>query len=204
MNLEIRKVKCDENHPCSNCVKHNTQFEYRDRFGRVSFRESAAPSASQDSDASLGVPMQVGPISPYEDLEDIEHAFTVEERRLLELRLINHFSTIVTYTFPGCNEQRFRDLWNIDAVRLALGHPFLLNAMLAISSLHLFVGTEDKNHIYARNVDMLSVARLRAMQSRSTGEVIFARAHRIYLNLSIRQQRAIVPHIGRDTRTPYS
>lgn len=143
-------------------------------------------------------PIPIGPASPYEDLEDIDHAFTADERRLLELRLLNHFTTIVTYTFPACHEQRFRDLYNIDAVRLAIDRPFLLNAIMAISSLHLVSDTGRRSYIYARDTNELSVARVLQRAIEPSEKDIYTRAHRIYLNLAIRQQREVVPHIDRE------
>lgn len=194
---KLRKVKCDERHPCSNCTKHNVQCEYVNGLSRaavISHRTSISANARQ-VDATQNT-VGPGPSSPYIDLEDIDHAFTVEERRLLELRLINHFTTIVTYTFPPCHEQRFRDLYNIDAVRLALEHPFLLNAILAISSLHLVSDTGKEDYIYARDTNELSVGRVLQTSIDPAERDIYTRAHRIYLNLAIRQQRQIIPHLN--------
>lgn len=199
VRCKARKVKCDESIPCTNCAKRQLPCEYRDQSHRNSSRNSTR-SVSETGTVPLRdrVPFATGPSSPYADQEDIHHAFTAEERRLLELRLINHFTTIVTYTFPPCHEQKFRDFWNIDAVSVALEHPLLLNAILAISSLHLATETTPRGYIYSRDTNELSVARVLNTTTRSADDGTYAKAHRIYLNLAIRQQREEISHLRKD------
>ena len=132
--------------------------------------------------------------TPYSDPEEITDLVVTEKRRNLELRLLHHFITIVTYTFPACNEQRYRDLWTIDAVRSGFQHAFLLNAILAISALHLLSDMRSMTYFYARDEDQIAVERVT-----KTSPIIdtdegrdLAKAHRLYLNTAVRQQREAI------------
>lgn len=120
--------------------------------------------------------------------------FDPEERRELELRLLHHFLIIVTYTFPAWNEQRYRDLWTINAVRSGFEHPFLFNAILAISALHLLSDTGVTTYFYARDENQADVERVtKTLSITDTDNSIDpAKAHRLYLNMAIRQQREAI------------
>ena len=136
--------------------------------------------------------------SPYSDPEDITTLFELGERRELELRLLHHFITVVTYTFPACNEQRFRDLWIIDAVRSGFQFTFLFNAMLAISALHLLSDTRSLSYFYARDEDQVAVERVRKtlFVTDTDKSRDLARAHRLYLNTAVRQQREAISNLS--------
>lgn len=140
----------------------------------------------------------MGLTSPYSDPGDSTDFFEREERRQLELHLLHHYMVVVTYTFPACNEQRFRDLWTIDAVRSGFKHPFLLNAILAISSLHLLSDTRSENYFYARDENQAAVERVTKSPSITELETSanLAKAHRLYLNLAVRQQREVILNLN--------
>ena len=194
-------MKCDEVHPtCGGCARHNVPCTFDDPFisstnghdsidarrdGNLKPENNSTFDSSQPSPAALH-----GPKSPYADLEDIDKAFTPDERRRLELRLLHHFMTIVSYTFPASNEPSFREMWNVDAVRLAFKHDFLHNAILAIASLHILSDSGGSGTFYALDEDVMSVTRVtNASRSTLPGEFDCEKAHRIYLNLAVRQQR---------------
>ncbi len=190
---KIRKVKCDEVHPmCTSCSRHGVHCEYNDPFVRNSNGDAGLQKASNREFSSSADPSLHGPDSPYTDLEDIEHAFNPDERRMLELRLLHHFMTVVTFTFPASYEQLYQDMWNVTAVRIAFDQPFLLSAILAISSLHLVSSDGGGHHFYAHDKDVLSVARVVDSTQISLGGIDHAKAHRIYLNQAIRQQREAI------------
>ena len=155
--------------------------------------------APTDNDGSVSsAPLPVCLPSPYSDSGEAAEFFEAEERRELELRLLHHFITIVTYTFPACNEQRYRDLWTIDAVRSGFQHAFLLNAMLAISALHLLSDTRSMTYFYARDEDQVAAERVtKALFLTDTDKGRdLARAHRVYLNTAIRQQREAISKLS--------
>lgn len=56
--------------------------------------------------------------------------------RSLELRLMYHYSTVVSLTMPGCNGAS-KEAWQRTIPQLAFDSELLLNPMLALSALHL-------------------------------------------------------------------
>jgi len=192
---KARRVKCDEAHPeCSNCTKHGVSCEYS---SHAPFRSETMqpPTENNGSPSSATHPMCLA--DPYSEPGEITNLIEPEERRELELRLLHHFITIVTYTFPACNEKRYRDLWTIDAVRSGFQHAFLFNAILAISALHLLSDIRSMTCLYARDEDQVTVERVTKTLSITDTDKVkdIARAHRIYLNTAIRQQREAISNL---------
>jgi Fungal Zn(2)-Cys(6) binuclear cluster domain len=192
---KARKVKCDEKHPvCTNCSRHGVACEYGDPFVRPSNGAENPPSLSHDrSPQSSSTNSPHGPDSPYTGLEDVDHAFTPDERRLLELRLLYHYATVVTSTFSF---EPFRRVWNDDSVRLGFEHPFLLNAIFAISSLHIVCDLGERPRIYSNDERIQAAANAIDRPKFSLGNIDHAKAHRIYLNLAIRTQREAVSFLN--------
>ena len=60
-----------------------------------------------------------------------------QERRILELRLLHHFSSSTCKTLPGTNVHQVYEAWAVSAPLLALENNTLLYTILAISALHL-------------------------------------------------------------------
>jgi hypothetical protein len=155
---KARKVKCDEIHPvCTNCSRHAVKCEYSDPFVQASNGSDNLSSLSNDRALSSSAPSPHGPDSPYTDLEDIDHAFTADERRLLELRLLYYFTTVVVNTFSN---GPFRQVWSVDSPRLGFEYPFLLNAIFAISSLHMVCNVGETPRIYSddEKIDVVAKA----------------------------------------------
>jgi Fungal Zn(2)-Cys(6) binuclear cluster domain len=191
-----RRVKCDETRPgCRNCNKRGISCEYLNSYHHAS-RPSSSPLPLTESDRIHSPLPLAGPTSPYADPGDIEHSLGPDERRMLELRLIHHFTTVVVYTFPACNEARFRDLWVVDAVRTAFEHPFLFNAILAISSLHRISDTSPTTYFYQTDENPVMAERIASAISFTNMGIDLAKAHRIYLTTAIRQQREAISNLG--------
>ena len=187
-------MKCDEIHPmCSNCRRHGVTCEYGDPFVQPSNGTDNLPPPSYDRASQSSASSPHGPNSPYADLEDIEHAFTADERRLLELRLLHHYITVVTDTFSS---EPFRQVWYLDSVRLGFEHPFLLNAIFAISSLHIVCDAGDGLRIYSDDERVQSIAKVINRPKFSLGNIDHAKAHRIYLNLAVRTQREAISSLN--------
>lgn len=194
---KARRVKCDETHPeCFHCTKHGAACQYSHH---TPLRSETLQSSVESNDSSLSsANPPLGLTSPYADPGETADFFEPEERRQLELRLLHHYMIVVTYTFPACNEQRFKDLWTIDAVHSGFKYPFLFNAILAISSLHLLSDTRSRTYFYARDENQAAVER--ATKTSSIPEIEnstdLARAHRLYLNMAVRQQREVIPNLN--------
>ena len=193
---KARRVKCDEMRPeCSNCTKYGVSCEYS-HHAPFQSETMQPPTESNSSLSSAKSPL--GLTKPYSDPGEITNFFEPEERRDLELRLLHHFITIVTYTFPACNDQRYRDLWTINAVRSGFKHRFLFNAILAISALHLLSDTRSMTYFYARDENQVAVERATKTLSvtDTDNSTDLARAHRLYLNMAIRQQREAISNLS--------
>ena len=193
---KARRVKCDETHPeCSSCTKHGVSCEY---INDAPIRSEAMQPLTKSNGPLPSTTPPVCLASPYSNPGETTDLFGPEARRELELRLLHHFITIVTYTFPACNEQRCRDLWIIDAVRSGFRHAFLLNAILAISALHLLSDTRSMTYFYARDEDQVAVERVTntlSITDTDKGRDL-ARAHRSYLNTAVRQQREAISNLS--------
>lgn len=189
---KTRKVKCDETRPeCYKCTVHGASCQYSTQ----PLSRSKPTQRPKKNDCLISP--SISPIylaTPYPDPEETTDLVVTENRRDLELRLLHHFITIVTYTFPACDEQRYRDLWVIDAVRSGFQHAFLLNAILAISALHLLSDIKSMTYFYARDKDQRAVERVTtvsAITDTDEGRDL-AKAHRLYLNTAVRQQREAI------------
>ncbi|MCJ1230673.1 hypothetical protein MMC12_007347 [Toensbergia leucococca] len=130
------------------------------------------------------------------DFSEAETVFGTKGRRELELRLLHHFITIVTYTFPACNEQRYRDLWTFDAVHSGFRYPFLLHAILAISALHLLSDVRSMSYFYARDENQVAVERVARILPDTNNRTDLAKAHQWYLNMAVREQREAISNLS--------
>lgn len=64
------------------------------------------------------------------------------------MRALHHFTIATARTLPGTHDPRVLECWSIHAPRLALDYEPLLNALIAISALHmLHTASTDSNHI---------------------------------------------------------
>ena len=107
-----------------------------------------------------------------------------EERRLLELRLLHHFLTVVEPTLSGQYDTEIRKAWTVRVPVMAIQHPFLLNAVLATAALHLAVQLPQS-------------CDTSAPQSGHTPD--FSDVHRTYLNLAVQQQSQAISQLCPDT-----
>jgi hypothetical protein len=188
-------VKCDEIHPvCTSCSRHGVACEYNDPFVRPANGTDYLESPNNDrASQSSSATAPHGPTSPYTDLEDIEHAFTPDKRRLLELRLLHHFTTVVIDSF---STDQLRHVWYLDSVRLGFEHHFLLYAIFAMSALHLVCDARDRHRMYVDHEGVKSVATAIETIPASLVNIDHAKAHRIYLNLAVRKQREAISSLN--------
>jgi hypothetical protein len=130
------------------------------------------------------------------ETQDETSTLDPDNRRLLELQLLHHFNTVVIHTIPSSDDEVTFLLYNRHFVQLAFSHPVLLNAILALSALHMLSSVEIKHPIRS-----LGPIKMKDHPLNGFGEValvgsIDARnAHRIYLNLAIKQQSETIDKI---------
>lgn len=204
LRCKTRRVKCDEVHPvCTNCARHNVSCDYPPiaSLGNVS-RPPAIKKANSSGPNSYGTRASVvrAQTSPEEQEPDGPEAAFGPNRRLLELRLLHWFITVVVYTFPSSHTQAGIDVWAVDGVRLALDHPFLLNATLSLAALHLASNPENSvstaSSQGSSDTQPPRVTAIAGLTGLSHDPTDYTEVHKVYLNLAIGQQRDAVANIN--------
>ena len=120
------------------------------------------------------------------------------QRRTLELRLIHHYITAVARTLPasvgeaGSKSEIVREVYIVDILQMAFAYPFLLNTIFAISALHKTLPQREETLSQTtvattQQIPLPPPAKAPALSPAEVAE--YARAHRIYLNTAIQQQR---------------
>jgi Fungal Zn(2)-Cys(6) binuclear cluster domain/Fungal specific transcription factor domain len=168
---KARKVKCDEARPaCRNCERHGVKCDYK--IPSISTKQKSAPS-TDDEDITLDP----------------------NQRRLLELQLLHHFTSVVCKTFPVANQQLWLTVYTEYAIELCFENPVLLNSILSISALHMLrsAGLQTDYTVPAY--------RSHCPPATSNGFSLLGPidaniAHRIYLNAAVRQQREAVSNLS--------
>jgi hypothetical protein len=168
-------VKCDEIHPsCNNCIRHQALCEY-----------SAQPSTPTSNNGRSGLETFYAEDSSLED----DVLGEGERRRLLEMQLLHHFTTVVIRTFPSSNAKAILDMWSNYAVIMSFQHPFLLNTILAITALQLSRGYHVTCPKLADEGAAPGFESIQGEAACLVDKIDAAKVHRIYLNLAVRQQR---------------
>ncbi|KAH7410871.1 hypothetical protein BKA64DRAFT_366624 [Cadophora sp. MPI-SDFR-AT-0126] len=152
-----RKIKCDEVHPtCGNCLKHGVScdFECPETPASVS-TPYAAPSPHRGSSAST--PHSTSTVMPmYQNPTALVRAHSNPAvSRSLEFKLLHHYTALTSQTFSDTKEQNH--VWQVDIPTIAYDAQYLMDAILAVSALHLrSVHPEDRSLIRASHGYMAS------------------------------------------------
>ncbi|RYP02422.1 hypothetical protein DL764_005801 [Monosporascus ibericus] len=152
---KARKIKCDEVHPrCGNCVKHGVacDFERPEIADSLAPAETPHPTTSVSSFAdspSATSPMTTNTLPPtpsvaastplpiYRNPEPPTLSATSKQNRMMELRLLHHYTTITCKTLAIADDVS-ENIWRDTVPNLAFsGASFLADALLAVSALHL-------------------------------------------------------------------
>jgi hypothetical protein len=204
-----RRVKCDEVHPiCSSCKRHGVLCEYpigRRGGSRMPSETSAStsvhtppsrpdlhsPPASSASSSCVNSTAQL-------DVDD-DILPAPDERRRLELFLLHQFCSATVPSFPrGEDGEPTGDLWSAHVVGLGLAHQFLLDSIFSLAALHLdhslrlgLATTADENPTHSSDS-----ARMATTEPLSC-PINPSRAHRVYFDLALKQQREALTSINR-------
>ena len=137
-------LQCDEVHPrCGNCNKHGVTCDFDNpesptphsqcspsKSPRTAFSPTSAPGASlQASSSSTVAPFYRNPS------EIIRATSSPNASRRLELRLIHHYTLTTCSTFSETDDEKVA--WQVDIPTLAYDAGHLMDAILAVSALHL-------------------------------------------------------------------
>ncbi|KAI1847302.1 hypothetical protein JX266_006527 [Neoarthrinium moseri] len=145
---KTRKIKCDEVHPrCGNCLKHGVacDFEHPELAESLAIPDTPATAASPsfcDSPATSRPPPTPemaanAPLKIYRHPDPPPISPTSKNNRMMELRLLHHYTTITCKTLliaDPMSEAIFRD--TVPSLAFT-GANFLADAILAVSALHL-------------------------------------------------------------------
>ncbi|KAH8884257.1 hypothetical protein GQ53DRAFT_401697 [Thozetella sp. PMI_491] len=129
VSCKQRRVKCDESKPrCSSCQRRDIECIYLPSARRRSRAQPAipGPAPSEDEEDAISAPND-GPEEGY------------SPRNLLELRLMHHYddSTVESLVTALDWPRAVADVMRRDVPILALEHPFLMDALLSASMLHM-------------------------------------------------------------------
>ena len=75
-------------------------------------------------------------------------------------------------------------------------HPFLFNAILAISALHLLSDARSMTYFYARDENQVAVERVTKILFETENRTDLPRVHRLYLNMAVREQREAISNLS--------
>ncbi|KAH6670046.1 hypothetical protein B0J14DRAFT_671822 [Halenospora varia] len=142
-----RKIKCDEVHPvCGNCSKHGVSCDFEGGPSTPCTPVGQPPPSlhRQSTTESIGAFSSTSPprstnstIMPlYKTPTDIIRTNTnPASSRLLELKLMHHFTAQTAMTFSEMDAATHA--WQQDIPVIAYDAQYLMDAILAVSALHL-------------------------------------------------------------------
>ncbi|ESZ92799.1 hypothetical protein SBOR_6815 [Sclerotinia borealis F-4128] len=158
-----RKIKCDEKHPlCGNCQKHGVSCDFGENSSSPD-SSTSQPSTllyqnSEDSIINFSSPASTSSsIMPFysSPTEMIRTRVDPVFDRSLELKLMHHYTATTSKTLS--NDESQDVAWSINVPSLAYDSPFLMDAILAVSALHLrILQPEDRSLVRASHSYMAS------------------------------------------------
>ena len=151
VTCKTRRVKCDETAgECGNCKRLGLECIYPDRPGRASQAPKYSVRSSSRNKAGKAVS---GASRSWQDVEDSDVPSVLPEsrqRRLMELRLLHHWTLHVSRPFAFTPAPKWGELWRADLPQIAFGTEGVLFAMLAMSATHLLRTEQDEALLEAR------------------------------------------------------
>ena len=154
---------------CSGCMRYSAQCVYPALSSAKPVPKQAelAPVPAEPNKHPELLPV----VTPYTDtsIDDL----SANQKRSLELLLLHKFNSAVYKTFAGFSDAEPRDVqrWLADAMNHALLHDFLLHIIFAVTALYLVLEPDGISSAMKRKNDF-----------------DFAKAHRMYLNIGLREQ----------------
>ncbi|KAK2629413.1 hypothetical protein QTJ16_000233 [Diplocarpon rosae] len=149
--------KCDEIHPtCGNCLKHGVSCDFECPGTPISPFSGPSP-APTGSVSEASTPRSTSTIVPlYQTPSALIRTHTNPAvARSLELKLLHHYTALTSQTFSDTKEQRH--VWQVDIPMIAYDAQHLMDAILAVSALHLrSIHPEDHSVIRASHGYMAS------------------------------------------------
>ncbi|OOF99853.1 hypothetical protein ASPCADRAFT_203680 [Aspergillus carbonarius ITEM 5010] len=145
LECKRRHIKCDEKHPiCSNCRSSERSCEYADRFIRA--------TRSQSSKSST--PSPAGPVQDEYPLGRLADPISSDNPP------VNMLHAELFFNLTECALHALSDGANVwigsaDVMRIVIVTPYLMNAVLAMSALHLSIVRPEDREQYKRHAAQL-------------------------------------------------
>ncbi|KAI5841723.1 hypothetical protein BZA05DRAFT_344787 [Tricharina praecox] len=152
-----RRIKCDETRPsCGNCTKHAVACDFALITGNtvhdLLFHDIDGKESRNQALSSRSPVMRLSsPSFAISESQLIPPSFsqfgipTTDLKNLnpVDLSLMHHW-TIATWSTVS-NRAAIQQLWRINIPALAVRHPFLMSAVLAVSAMHLHTKDRDRS-----------------------------------------------------------
>lgn len=133
-------LQCDEQKPvCGGCIKHGVSCDFGDAGALATTQATPGRESTDDtlikhsSSDSPGSSLSLFTFSPGSSTTS---KYT-PSNRLLELRLLHNYTAFTSKTLASVNTPTIEEAWQVSVPSLALDSPCLMDAILAVSALHL-------------------------------------------------------------------
>lgn len=182
-----RRIKCDEGGPpCTNCVARNAECQYS--TGRL-FQRSQYDAQSLPNPVPQGETCRSAMGHGVNDSEtrlndEPPPSFSLSPNRMRELELMHQWCMKTCHSFSS----DLSDVFGTYVVQQALHHPFLMDALLALSSLHI------ANDLASANTNNIEISTNDGPNPASTEDYIIDALH--YQNQAAPAFRAALEHIS--------
>ncbi|KAI2817542.1 transcriptional regulator family: Fungal Specific TF [Aspergillus niger] len=137
-----RRVKCDEQDPCSNCLTRGTTCSYEHRPSPLSHRNGSHISVSSSGSEAIDERTRRNSAlpSPRQDIYDsFYRKMTVlawsSEWTGRDPELMHHYTLYTSRSIARRPEMQ--QVWLVDIPKIAYSHEFLMHGILALSALHI-------------------------------------------------------------------
>ncbi|KAH8893102.1 hypothetical protein GQ53DRAFT_745972 [Thozetella sp. PMI_491] len=146
---KARKVKCDEVKPvCANCRRRYVRIQACDWSTEAPLRHTRRDGGAPWR-LSSGETVAADP-SHRRSAQLVAHPTSVTSKdawRSLELRLMHHYTSVVSRSMPDCNGAPARDMWERIIPQHAFDSEVVLNPLLTLSALHIHAHSPGNSDI---------------------------------------------------------
>ncbi|PWY90416.1 hypothetical protein BO94DRAFT_555577 [Aspergillus sclerotioniger CBS 115572] len=150
---KLRKVKCGEEKPsCINCRRHGVTCS----FAQSPSCHDRSPSCNQVPTPQDNTRTIVSG-SPGSDGQS--QAAVAPDLAIADLELLHHFTTSTAYTFS--HHPVLQSFWRVEVPQIGFTAPYTLQAILALSALHLATLRPERSQSYIAQANIHHEAALK-------------------------------------------
>ena len=144
------QVQCDEIHPtCGNCSKHGVSCDFDAVGSPIRLQRQSTDISTSSPSSSLVVFQSTESNTTISKYSAASHT--------LELKLLHHYTVMTSKTLADVNTPTTNEAWQITVPSMAFEAPCLMDAVLAVSALHLrALDPDDRSLVRASHGYMAS------------------------------------------------